>query len=155
VAEYYKISRFLHVEDKVGSVSLGGETIRDDAGFDINSDTVVVPSEIIYDGEGNIVSIITEHTVRRIKTQQIGPNSAVQLEVGAAIELVGVRICCIVNTSTSQRITVCSDAGSTVVDFIRPGEARILEPSGDYIPFLKSQTSQVTVKHLAVAMLTG
>ena len=122
MAATYKISTTLTVTDAVGATSLGGTTT---AKVDCGDDNV-------------------------FETQLIG-TAAELLDIGAEVTAAGVRITSIRNMDETNFVTVYSDNGTTVLVKIPAGEVRIIEPDGEFVPYLKADTSPVRIKHLSVA----
>lgn len=123
MAASYRIATTLTVTDAVGSISLGGTTAS-------KTDC----------GEDNV-----------FETQLVG-TAAELLDVGTEITAADCRIVAIRNRDATNFVTVYSDNGTTVVVVIPAGETRLIEPNGEYIPYVKADTAECRIKFLAVAM---
>jgi hypothetical protein len=118
----YKITSTLSVTDALGTISLGGVTApKTDCGVDNTFETQVVGT------------------------------AAELLDVGTEITAAGLKVTCIHNMDENNFVTVYSDNGTTVIIVVPAGEARIVEPDGEYIPYVKADTASVRIKHLDAA----
>jgi hypothetical protein len=90
--------------------------------------------------------------VSDVKTTQTIASTPTLLEVGEEITDAGLLVCLIKNLDRDRTVTVYSDNGSTVLDTISPQSVLLVEPEGEYIPYVAASSRTVEIEFLAVSV---